>query len=107
MKGVRKLKCDNCICKTCLIAQSNGGAEGCGNCQECLFDNTQENCTNCSEYYNPNPRFDIKRLERACILKRADKYWDGHHVYSYYFRGLTFDTYEEAYNAMLDYFELS
>lgn len=28
-------KCDFCICKTCAIAYSNGGAEGCGDCELC------------------------------------------------------------------------
>lgn len=27
--------CHHCICKTCLIAEVNGGAPGCGDCYKC------------------------------------------------------------------------
>lgn len=51
--------CEHCICKTCAIAQINGGAEGCGNCNFCKKDNYLNRCTHCNEYYNP-----IKRGEK-------------------------------------------
>ena len=42
-------KCNYCICKTCAIAEINGGAPGCGNCKDCdLIDG----CRSCNEYYN-------------------------------------------------------
>ena len=45
-------KCHYCICKTCAIAEINGGAPGCGNCKDChLIDG----CRSCNEYYNPEP----------------------------------------------------
>lgn len=45
-------KCHYCICKTCAIAEVNGGAPGCGNCEDCdLIDG----CRSCNEYYNPEP----------------------------------------------------
>ena len=45
-------KCNYCICKTCAIAEINGGAPGCGNCKDChLIDG----CRSCNEYYNPEP----------------------------------------------------
>lgn len=47
-----KNKCNYCICKTCAIAQINGGAPGCGNCEDCdLIDG----CRSCNDYYNPEP----------------------------------------------------
>lgn len=48
-------KCDHCICKTCLIAEVNGGAPGCGDCYRCMSDKENDHpgqCTNCSDYYN-------------------------------------------------------
>lgn len=48
-------KCDHCICKTCLIAEVNGGAPGCGDCYRCMSDKDNEypgQCTNCPDYYN-------------------------------------------------------
>lgn len=27
--------CYHCICKTCLLAEVNGGAPGCGDCYKC------------------------------------------------------------------------
>ena len=49
-------KCAFCICKTCAIAESNGGAPGCGNCDICLGTPNQRGVTSCSDYYNPEPR---------------------------------------------------
>lgn len=46
-------KCDHCICKTCAIAEINGGAPGCGDCYECMSQDFP-NVTQCGEYYNPN-----------------------------------------------------
>lgn len=45
-------KCNYCICKTCAIAEINGGAPGCGNCKDC---NLIDGCRSCNEYYNPEP----------------------------------------------------
>ena len=43
-------KCKGCICSVCLIAETNGGAPGCGNCDECKGTNP---CHNCGEFYSP------------------------------------------------------
>lgn len=48
--------CDYCICKTCAIAEVNGGAEGCGNCSSCKSRNYAERTNSCSDYYNPTRR---------------------------------------------------
>lgn len=40
--------CVNCICSVCHIAESNGGAPGCGNCEECKGENPVNNC---KEFY--------------------------------------------------------
>lgn len=45
-------KCHYCICKTCAIAEINGGAPGCGNCLNC---NYTTGCQSCEYYYNPTP----------------------------------------------------
>lgn len=47
-----KNKCHYCICKTCAIAEINGGAPGCGNCKNC---DLTDGCRSCNEYYNPTP----------------------------------------------------
>ena len=45
--------CDNCICKTCAIAEVNGGAPGCGDCYKCSNSGNYEyHCNSCNEYYN-------------------------------------------------------
>lgn len=44
-------KCYYCICKTCAIAEVNGGAPGCGNCKDC---DLMDGCRSCNEYYNPD-----------------------------------------------------
>lgn len=49
-------KCDFCICKTCAIAYSNGGAEGCGDCDLCKGTPNQKPVNSCYDYYNPKPR---------------------------------------------------
>ena len=54
-------KCNYCICKTCAIAEINGGAPGCGNCKDCdLIDG----CRSCNEYYNPEPTWRNKNDNR-------------------------------------------
>lgn len=52
-------KCDYCICKTCAIAQTNGGAEGCGNCEDCKVTN-QKPVNMCTDYYNPEKKKEDK-----------------------------------------------
>lgn len=59
-------KCLYCICKTCFIAESNGGASGCGNCDECLKHDYQQFCNHCSEYYNDTP----PKLKRGETMKK-------------------------------------
>lgn len=42
-------KCNHYICKTCLIAEVNGGAPGCGDCYRCMNDKENDHpgqCTN-------------------------------------------------------------
>lgn len=39
--------CQHCICSVCLIAETNGGAPGCGNCRGCKGENP---CNNCKEF---------------------------------------------------------
>lgn len=47
-----EMKCDHCICKTCLIAEVNGGAPGCGDCYKCTDENFSLFCNSCHDYYN-------------------------------------------------------
>jgi hypothetical protein len=47
--------CHHCICKTCLLAEVNGGAPGCGDCYKCLNEEYSLFCQSCSDYYNCNP----------------------------------------------------
>lgn len=49
-------ECDYCICKTCAIAYTNGGAPGCGDCERCKSNAYNEKCNNCYEYYCPDKR---------------------------------------------------
>lgn len=44
--------CHHCICKTCLIAEVNGGAPGCGDCYKCSNEGYNLFCQSCFEYYN-------------------------------------------------------
>lgn len=45
--------CKNCICSVCLIAESNGGAPGCGNCDACKGEHPWNNC--CEFYASARP----------------------------------------------------
>ena len=50
---MEKNLCNNCICKTCAIAEVNGGAPGCGDCYDCMNSGVYSNhCNSCMEYYN-------------------------------------------------------
>lgn len=49
-------KCDYCICKTCAIAQINGGAEGCGDCNSCKEHEYYLFVNACNEYYSPEKK---------------------------------------------------
>ena len=40
-----KMRCNHCVCGNCLFAQSNGGAEGCGNCLACKGEHPISRCT--------------------------------------------------------------
>ena len=44
--------CHHCICKTCLLAEVNGGAPGCGDCYKCLDEGYSLFCQSCFDYYN-------------------------------------------------------
>lgn len=44
--------CNHCICKTCLIAEVNGGAPGCGDCYKCSNEGYNLFCQSCRDYYN-------------------------------------------------------
>lgn len=59
--------CNHCICKTCLIAEVNGGAPGCGDCYKCLNNDYEYYCNKCSEYYNTDSP---KGLNLAYLLKK-------------------------------------
>ena len=37
--------CRKCICAHCLIAKTNGGADGCGDCSQCKGEKPVNNCT--------------------------------------------------------------
>lgn len=51
-KEMNTLPCSHCICKTCLIAERNGGAPGCGDCYQCLDNSYGWFCNSCPDYYN-------------------------------------------------------
>ena len=57
-------KCYYCICKTCAIAEVNGGAPGCGNCKDC---DLTDGCRSCNEYCNYSEN--IIRRERGLRSK--------------------------------------
>lgn len=42
--------CEKCICSWCSLAESNGGAPGCGNCEECKGANPIHDC---KEFFVP------------------------------------------------------
>lgn len=44
--------CHHCICKTCLIAEVNGGAPGCGDCYKCQNGGYKLFRQSCWDYYN-------------------------------------------------------
>lgn len=63
--GVMRMnKCKYCICKTCALAKSNGGADGCGDCEVCLNTPNQKQINFCHEYYNPMPPYQ-KAIQNA------------------------------------------
>ena len=66
--GMGRNKCDQCICKTCMIAHINGGAPGCGDCKKCETDPVGENVTNCPDYYCPNDFLFGKFLYKKYII---------------------------------------
>lgn len=68
-----KLKCDNCICKTCLIAEINGGAPGCGDCYKCMNNNYEYLCHNCSDYYNTD---EPRGLRLFYLARKIGEYSD-------------------------------
>lgn len=62
--------CKSCICSVCLIAQSNGGAPGCGNCDACKGEHPWHDC---SEFYTavrPAPiKCDVPKPSLFDIIK--------------------------------------
>lgn len=68
-----RAECNKCICKTCAIAEVNGGAEGCGNCYECIIDGDMHFfCTKCNEYYNADTPGDTQYWVSK-IVKTSNK----------------------------------
>lgn len=50
-RNIKKF-CHHCICKTCLIAEVNGGAPGCGDCYKCQNEGYKLFRQSCWDYYN-------------------------------------------------------
>ena len=61
-------KCNHCICKTCLLAEVNGGAPGCGDCYKCMKgDDYPYHCNSCKEYFNKD---EPKGMSLSYIFER-------------------------------------
>lgn len=101
-------QCRTCICKTCFLAHSNGGAEGCGDCVECKEREYYWHSNHCSDYINLSlVQTTPQKLAAVCIQKIAVGYWDGQHVFRYQFNGEEYTSYEHAYTMMLRYFGIN
>lgn len=65
------IPCNHCICKTCAIAEVNGGAPGCGDCYTCLNSGVYSHkCDSCKEYYNTD---NCKNFNIAYIIRRREE----------------------------------
>lgn len=62
-------KCDYCICKTCAIAEVNGGAPGCGDCYNCMKKDYRDMTNHCNEYYNPKDG----NISLSYLLRKAEE----------------------------------
>lgn len=62
--------CHHCICKTCLIAEVNGGAPGCGDCYKCQNEGYKLFCQSCWDYYNYDS---AKGITLAYLYRKAAK----------------------------------
>lgn len=61
-------KCQYCLCRDCKLAFSNGGAPGCGNCEECQGTPNQKPVGICNEYiHDEKAKVRGVRLDRPII----------------------------------------